>query len=102
LLLAGDASVEIAHEALITRWPWLRTEGQKYAFDIEELARLMDKAKAWAKEAIDARPKYLATGADLETFVALAARRKDWLSSRECEFVAGLECGLQGRGKTQG
>ncbi len=88
LLLAGESSVEIAHEALITRWPWLRTEGQKFASDIEELARLMDKAKAWAKEAIGSRLKYLAMGAELESFSALAARRKDWLSNREHEFVA--------------
>ena len=87
LLLAGDASVEIAHEALITRWPWLRTEGQKYASDIEELSRLMEKAKAWAKEPVSNRPKYLATGAELETFSALAERRNDWLSNKECEFV---------------
>ncbi len=28
LLLAGEGAVEIAHEALITRWPWLRTGGR--------------------------------------------------------------------------
>jgi hypothetical protein len=88
LLLAGERSVEIAHEALITQWPWLRTEGRKHASDIEELARLMEKAKAWAKQATDDRPKYLATGAELETFSALAERRKDWLSNVEHEFVA--------------
>jgi hypothetical protein len=87
LLLAGDASVEIAHEALITRWPWLRTEGQKFGLDIDELARLMEKAKAWAKEPLEKRPKYLATGAELETFSALAERHKDWLSNKEREFV---------------
>jgi WD40 repeat protein len=87
LLLAGDTSVEIAHEALITQWPWLRTEGQKFGPDFDELARLMDKSKAWAKEAIDDRPKYLATGAELETFSALAARRKDWISNKEREFA---------------
>ena len=88
LLLAGVGSVEIAHEALITRWPWLRTEGQKYASDIDELSHLMEKAKAWANVPIGARPKYFATGAELETFSAFAARRKDWLSNKECEFVA--------------
>jgi TPR repeat protein len=87
LLLAGASSVEIAHEALITQWPWLRTEGQKYASDIEELARLMEKANAWAKQAANDRPKYLATGAELETFSALAERRTVWLSNNEREFV---------------
>jgi WD40 repeat protein len=91
LLVAGDASVEIAHEALITRWPWLRTEGQKLASDIEELSRLIEKTKAWAKEPLAKRSKYLATGAELETFSALAERHKDWLSSTEREFVAASE-----------
>jgi hypothetical protein len=45
LLLASERSVEIAHEALITQWPWLRTEGQKYASDIDELSRLMERPK---------------------------------------------------------
>jgi DNA repair exonuclease SbcCD ATPase subunit len=87
LLLAGERSVEIAHEALITQWPWLRNEGQKFGLDIDELARLMEKAKSWAKQATGDRPKYLATGADLETFSALAVRRKDWLSDKERELV---------------
>jgi hypothetical protein len=42
----------------------------------------MEKAKSWAKQATGDRPKYLATGADLETFSALAVRRKDWLSDK--------------------
>jgi hypothetical protein len=87
LLLAGDSSVEIAHEALISGWPWLRTEGMKFGLDFDELSRLMDKAKAWAKESLDNCPKYLATGAELEAFTALAERRRDWLSNNECEFV---------------
>jgi hypothetical protein len=87
LLLAGDSSVEIAHEALITRWPWLRAEGQKFGFDFDELSRLMVKAKAWAKESLNNRPKYLAMGAELEVFTALAERRQDWLSNNEWKFV---------------
>jgi hypothetical protein len=77
LLLAGDSSVEIAHEALITQWNWLRTEGQKFGPGFDDLARLMDKAKAWAKQEISDRPNYLAMGAELQTFSALAARRND-------------------------
>jgi len=87
LLLASDDSVEIGHEALIRQWSWLRTEWPKFAPDTAELARLMDKAKAWAKAAVKDHPKYLATGADLETFSALAERREDWLSTKEREFV---------------
>jgi hypothetical protein len=89
LLLAGERSVEIAHEALITQWPWLRelTAERNFGLEIDELARLMEKANAWAKEPASTRPKYLATGAELETFSALAERRKDWLSNKESEFV---------------
>jgi hypothetical protein len=87
LLLAGEKAVEIAHEALITRWDWLRTEAGKNAADLDDLGLLMDKAKAWAKQAEDARPAYLATGADLEVFSGLAGKRQDWLSSKEGEFV---------------
>jgi hypothetical protein len=47
----------------------------------------MEKAKSWAKQATGDRPKYLATGADLETFSVLAVRRKDWLSDKERELV---------------
>jgi hypothetical protein len=47
----------------------------------------MDKAKAWAKQEISDRPNYLAMGAELQTFSALAARRNDWLSDDEREFV---------------
>jgi formylglycine-generating enzyme required for sulfatase activity len=87
LLLASDSSVEIAHEALITQWPWLRTKGENFASDLVELSRLMDKAKAWAKEPLGSRPKFLATGAELEAFSAMAARHKNWLSDKEHEFV---------------
>ncbi len=87
LLLASGEAVEIAHEALITRWPWLRSEGHKFASDIDELARLMDKAKAWARSGASERAKYLATGADLDTFSALAERQTSWLSLEEHEFV---------------
>ncbi|HXN88172.1 MAG TPA: hypothetical protein VN890_02260, partial [Methylocella sp.] len=47
----------------------------------------MEKAKAWANESIGNRPKYLAAGAELETFSAFAERRTDWLSNKEHEFV---------------
>jgi hypothetical protein len=61
--------------------------GTKTRFRHRELARLMERAKAWAKEAPDLRPKYLATGAELESFSALAERRNERLSTTECEFV---------------
>jgi WD40 repeat protein len=89
LLLTGERSVEIAHEALITQWPWLRklTAERNFGLEIDQLARLMEKAKAWAKESTERRPRYLATGAELETFAALAERRQDWLSATEREFL---------------
>src|SRR3984893_3152297 len=104
LLLVGDSSVEIAHEALITQWPWLRelTEERNFGLEIDQLARLMEKAKAWAKEPIDDRPKYLATGAELETFSALAERRKDWLSDKERVFVAASKAAYEASTPSRG
>jgi hypothetical protein len=40
LLLAGERSVAVAHEVLISQWPWLRTEGQKFGRDPGDRPRL--------------------------------------------------------------
>ena len=47
LLLAGERTVEIAHEALITQWPWLQNTLNEAAADMRVLDRLMDKARRW-------------------------------------------------------
>jgi hypothetical protein len=87
LLLAGEKSVEVAHEALITQWPWLQDTLNVASSDMRILDRLMDRTRRW--NTTGARgAEHLETGAEREEFAALAARRPDWLSETEREFVA--------------
>ena len=87
LLLARETSVEVAHEALITQWPWLQNTLQQAAADMRVLDGLMDKARRWKATASD-KAEHLAAGAEREEFAALAGRQPDWLSGAEREFVA--------------
>ena len=87
LLLAGETSVEIAHEALITQWPWLQNTLQQVAPDMRVLDGLMDKTRRWATTG-SRKAEHLAAGAEREEFAALAGRRPDWLSGAERDFVA--------------
>ena len=74
--------MEIAHEALITQWPWLQNTINEAAADMRVLDRLMDKARRWnITGSRDA--EHLATGAERTEFAALAERRSDWLSTAE-------------------
>lgn len=86
LLLAGETSIEIAHEALINQWPWLQDTINAVAADMRVLDRLIERARRWNTGAQDAR--HLATGAEREEFAALADRRGDWLSASERHFVS--------------
>ena len=87
LLLAGETSVEVAHEALITQWPWLQNTLQQVAADMRVLDGLMDKTRRWATTG-SRKAEHLAAGAEREEFAALAGRRPDWLSGAERDFVA--------------
>ena len=87
LLLAGETSIEVAHEALITQWPWLQNTLQQAAADMRVLDGLMDKTRRWATTG-SRKAEHLAAGAEREEFAALAARRPDWLSGAERDFVA--------------
>jgi tetratricopeptide (TPR) repeat protein len=87
LLLTGERTVEIAHEALITQWPWLQNTLNEAAGDMRVLDRLIDRARRW--DTIGSRgPEHLATGAERTEFSALAQRRSDWLTATERDFVA--------------
>ncbi|HET7384913.1 MAG TPA: TIR domain-containing protein [Pseudolabrys sp.] len=90
LLFAGEKTVEVAHEALITQWPWLQNMLHEAAGDMRILDRLMDKARRWNTTG-SRRSDYLASGAERQEFAALTERRPDWPSSTEREFVAGSE-----------
>jgi Novel STAND NTPase 1/TIR domain len=90
LLLAGERTVEIAHEALITQWPWLQNTLNEAAMDMRVFDRLMDKARRWNTTG-SRDSEHLATGAERAEFAALAEHRSDWLSTIEREFVTASE-----------
>jgi WD40 repeat protein len=87
LLLASETSIEVAHEALITQWPWLQNTLQQAAADMRVLDGLMDRTRRWATTGSHAA-EHLAAGAEREEYAALAGRRPDWLSEGERDFVA--------------
>jgi WD40 repeat protein len=86
LLLAGEKTIEIAHEALITQWPWLWNTLYEVAGDIRILDLLMEKARRWNTTGRRGT-EHLATGAEREEFKALSERRPVWLLRTEREFV---------------
>ena len=88
LVVVGEKSAEIAHEALITQWPWLQGRLKESAQDVRRLARLIDKTTEWRQAPPTRQASYLASGAEREVFDDLAARRADWLSRDDRDFVA--------------
>lgn len=91
LLLRGSTdhpTVEIAHEALVTAWPYFQNLLQDTADDKRVLDTLIPRAQAWATQNDQReRDKRLTTGADLELFAALDDRRAAWLAPRERDHL---------------
>ena len=87
LVVVGETSAEIAHEALITQWPWLQGRLKDDARDVRRLDRLMEKAQEWRDAPADKKASYLAAGAERELFDELAKQRGDWLSRLDRDFV---------------
>jgi energy-coupling factor transporter ATP-binding protein EcfA2 len=101
VLLGGSPeqpTIEIAHEALVTAWPYFQNLLQANADDKRVFDAIIPRAQAWAasknrqagdQEARDQKEseKRLATGADLELFADLLDRRAGWLSHEERQFV---------------
>jgi hypothetical protein len=85
----GRETAEIAHEALLTRWPRLHALLSEAPEDKRTLDRLADRATEWADVgATEAKDKLLArTDAEREAFDALARARPLWLSDEERDFV---------------
>jgi WD40 repeat protein len=88
LVAVRQESAEIAHEALIIQWPWLRSRLREDADDVHRLDRLMSRTSEWSEAPAERKGDYLATGAERETFDELAKRRAGWLSRVEPEFIA--------------
>ena len=95
LISVGATHAELAHEALITQWPWLQGMLKANVADVRPLARLMERAKEWRAAPDHKKDGYLATGAERELFGALAKRRADWLSKADRDFVAASEKAFQ-------
>jgi WD40 repeat protein len=87
LVVVGEKNAEIAHEALITQWPWLQGRLKEHARDVRRLDRLIDKAQEWNEASEDRKDAYLATGAERESFDELTRQRADWLSPLDCDFA---------------
>jgi hypothetical protein len=85
-----EETAEIAHEALLTRWPQLHAWLSEAPEDKRTLDRLADRAAEWADAATPkARDRLLArTDAEREAFDALAHARPFWLSAGERAFIA--------------
>jgi WD40 repeat protein len=88
LVVVGEASAEIAHEALITQWPWLQGRLKDDARDVRRLDRLMSRSPEWNEAPEDAKRSYLAYGAERDLFGELTQKRPDWLSPDDKAFVA--------------
>jgi WD40 repeat protein len=91
VLLSGDIespTVEIAHEALVTAWPYFQNLLQDTAADKRVLDMLIHRAQAWATQNDQReRDKRLTTGAELELFAALGDRRAAWFAPRERDHL---------------
>jgi hypothetical protein len=88
LVVVGESSAEIAHEALIIQWSWLQGRLKDDALDVRLLDRLMMKSRDWMKAPMDDKRAHLAFGAERDLFGELADQRPDWLSSADKYFVS--------------
>jgi TIR domain len=89
LVAVGEKNAEIAHEALITQWPWLQGQLKADAPDVRRLERLMDRSRAWSDAPADKKNDFLAFGAEREFFSEVAKQRPDWLSTDDRQLGSG-------------
>jgi hypothetical protein len=87
LVAVSEKSAEIAHEALITQWPWLQSRLKTDARDVRRLERLMDRSREWRNAPEEEKLSYFAFGADRELFGELAYQRPDWVSEDDRDFI---------------
>jgi len=94
VLVRGDDAqpiAEIAHEALVTAWPYFQDLLQRTADDKRILDALIPRSKSWAldlKNNVGVADRYIAVGADLEHFISLAKSQGHWLSATEQDYIA--------------
>ena len=88
LVTVAATSAEIAHEALITQWPWLQGQLKADVRDARRLERLIDRSREWHDAPEEEKRAYLAYGADRDLFGELLELHPDWLSPDDKVFVA--------------
>lgn len=80
-----EPTVELAHEALITRWPRLREWLQEDRDGLRTLAQVRTAANSWSESGRDYSELY--RGARLELVSSQLANRSDDLAPLEAEFL---------------
>jgi len=84
--VTGDATVEVAHEALLTEWPRLAEWVDRYRDDLRRQAALSRAAEDW--ESSGREPDYLFTGSRLAETEAWRRDTPVLLTAQEQEFVS--------------
>ena len=87
LVVLGEASAEITHEALARQWPWLQGALKDKARDIRRLHQLLAKSREWSESPEDDKAEYLASGAEKRIFENVERDHPDWLSDRDSDFL---------------
>ena len=92
LIVVSEAKADIAHEALISQWPWLQgrlrdDKDDPRARDARLLDRLITKSRECGRVGRGQENSYLAAGAERESFDEIMTKRADWLSKLDRDFV---------------
>lgn len=88
--VSGEATVELAHEALLTEWERLAAWIDRHRTALRRRDALLAAVEEW--ELSDRNPDYLLSGSRLAEFETLSREGTVQLTTREREFVeAGVE-----------
>jgi WD40 repeat protein len=92
LLVLGDDTVEIVHEALATQWQryqqWISNiPNDARGDDLRTLQSLISDAAGWANSEDGAKNAHLARGYDIGLYDDLARSRPNWLTAIEHDYI---------------
>jgi len=95
LVAVSEASAEIAHEALITQWPWLQRTLNHDERYVRRLDRVIMRSREWKEAPHGERRAYIAIGAERELFHELGEKHlhelgekhPDWLSNVDRDYL---------------
>ena len=89
--VAGEDTLEIAHEGLVRGWPRLRKWIEADRVGLRTHLRLTDAAREWADAAGEAKEATLYTGTRLAVVSEWAASHRDELCALDAAFLAASE-----------